>query len=56
MITHWENNFKNFVVKQYFNICFVLEDEEKFVEVEAAIKDNVEGGEDEFRSGWEQYS
>jgi hypothetical protein len=31
----------------------VLEVEEKFVKVEAVIKDNIEGGEDKLRDDWD---
>jgi hypothetical protein len=49
MITRWKDNFKNFTMEQCLSKCSVLEVEEKFVEVEAAIKDNIEGGEDDER-------
>jgi hypothetical protein len=41
MTTHWKANFKNFTMKQWFSTCSVLEVEQKFVEVEAAITDNL---------------
>jgi hypothetical protein len=41
MTTHWKANFKNFTMKQCFSTCSVLEVEQKFVEVEAAITDNL---------------
>jgi hypothetical protein len=53
MTTHWKDDFKKFIVEQYFSTCSVLEVEEKFMEVEAAIKDNMEGGEDELRNDWD---
>jgi hypothetical protein len=33
-------------MEQWFSTCSILEIEEKFVEVEALIKDNIEGDED----------
>jgi hypothetical protein len=52
MTTRWKDNFKN-LMKQCFSTCSVLEVEETFVEVEAAIKDNIEGGEDGLRDNWD---
>jgi hypothetical protein len=46
--------FKNFTMEQWLSTCSVLEVEEKFVKVEAVIKDNIEGGEDELRNDWDQ--
>jgi hypothetical protein len=40
-------------MEQWFSTFYVLEVEEKFVEVEAAIKDNIEGGEDELKDDWD---
>ena len=40
-------------MEQCFCTCSVLEIEEKIVEVEAVIKDNMEGGEDELRNDWD---
>jgi hypothetical protein len=42
MTTHWKDNFNNFTMEQWFSTCSILEVEEKFVEVEAAIKYNME--------------
>jgi hypothetical protein len=53
MTTRWEDNFKTFTMEQLFSTCSVLEVEEKFVKVEAAIKDNMEGGDDELRNDWD---
>jgi hypothetical protein len=53
MTTRWKDNFKNFKMEQWLSTCSVLEVEEKFVEVEAEIKDNIEGGEDELRDDWD---
>jgi hypothetical protein len=52
MTTRWKDNFNNFAIEQCFSTCYVLEVEEKFVEVEVEIKDNIEGGEDELRDDW----
>jgi hypothetical protein len=41
-------------MEQWLSTCSVLEVEEKFVKVEAVIKDNIEGGEDELRNDWDQ--
>jgi hypothetical protein len=51
MTTRWKDNFKNFTMEQWFSTCSVLE--VKFVEVEAVIKDNIEGGEDGLRNDWD---
>jgi hypothetical protein len=56
MTTRWKDNFKDFTMEQWLSTCSILEDEEKFVEVEAVIKDNMEGGEDELRNNWERDS
>jgi hypothetical protein len=53
MITRWKDNFKNFTMERWFSTCPVLEVEENFVEVEAVIKDNIEGGEDGLRNDWD---
>jgi hypothetical protein len=53
MTTHWKDNFKTFIMEKWFSTCFVLDVKEKFVEVEAAIKDNIEGGDDELRNDWD---
>jgi hypothetical protein len=54
--THWKDNFKNFATELLFSAYSVLEEEEKLVEDEPAVRDNVEGGEDEMRNIWEQGS
>jgi hypothetical protein len=56
MTTHWKDTFKNFAMELLFSAYSVLEVEEKLVEDEPAIKDNMEGGEDEMRNIWEQGS
>jgi hypothetical protein len=56
MTTRWKDNFKNFAMDLLFSTYSVLEVEEKVVEDEPAIKDNMEGGEDEMRNIWEQGS
>jgi hypothetical protein len=53
MTTRWKDNFKKFRMEQWFSTCSVLEVEEKFMEVEAVIKDNIEGGEDGLRDDWD---
>jgi hypothetical protein len=53
MTTRWKDKFKNFTIEQWLSTCSVLEVEEKFVEIEASIKDNIEGGEDELRDDWD---
>jgi hypothetical protein len=54
MTTRWKYNLKNFTMYQWFSTCSVLEVKEKFVEVEATINENMEGGEDELRNHWDQ--
>jgi hypothetical protein len=51
MTTHWKDNFK-----LLFSAYSVLEVEEELVEDEPAVRDNMEGGEDEMRIIWEQGS
>jgi hypothetical protein len=47
MTTCWKDNFKHFAMELLFSTYSVLEVEEKLVEDEPAIKENMEGGEDE---------
>jgi hypothetical protein len=53
MTTRWKDNFKTFTMEQWFSTYSVLEDKENFVEVEAVIKDNIEGGGDGLRDDWD---
>jgi hypothetical protein len=50
MTTHWKDNFKHFAMELLFSEYSVLEVEEKLVEDEPAVRDNMEGGEDEMRT------
>jgi hypothetical protein len=56
MTTRWKHNFKNFAMELLFSTYSVLEVEEKLVEDEPAIKDNMEGGEDGMRNNRDQGS
>jgi hypothetical protein len=56
MTTRWNDNFKNSAIELLFSTNSVLEVEEKLVEDEPAIKDNMEGGEDGMRNIWDQGS
>jgi hypothetical protein len=56
MTTHWKDNFKHFAMELLFSAYSVPEVEEKLVEDEPAVRDNMEGGEDEMRNIWEQVS
>jgi hypothetical protein len=56
MTTRWKDNFKNFAMKWWFNTQSVLKLEEKLVEDELAVIDNMEGGEDGMRNVWDQGS
>jgi hypothetical protein len=56
MTTHWNDYFKHFAMELLFRAYSVLEVEEKLVEDEPAVRDNMEGGEDEMRNIWEQGS
>jgi hypothetical protein len=56
MTTRWKDNFKHSAMKLLFSAYSVLEVEEKLVEDELAVRDNVEGGEDEMRNIWDQGS
>jgi hypothetical protein len=56
MTTHWKDNFKHFAMELLLSAYSVLEVEEKLVEDEPAVRDNMEGGEDEMRNIWEQGS
>jgi hypothetical protein len=56
MTPHWKDNFKNIAMEQLFITYSVLEVEEKLVEDEPAVRDNMEGGEDGMRNIWEQGS
>jgi hypothetical protein len=50
MTTRWKDNFKNSAMELLFITNSVLEVEEKLMEHEPAIKDNMEGGEDGMRN------
>jgi hypothetical protein len=56
MTTRWKDNFKNSAMELLLSTNSVLEVEEKFVEDEPAIKDNMEGGVDGMRNIWDQGS
>jgi hypothetical protein len=56
MTTRWKDNFKNSAMELLFSTNSVLEVEEKLVEDEPAIKDNMEGREDGMRNIWDQGS
>jgi hypothetical protein len=56
MTIYWKDNFKHFAMELLFSAYSVLEVEEKLVEDEPAVRDNMEGGEDEMRNIWEQGS
>jgi hypothetical protein len=56
MTTHWKDNFKHFAMELLFSAYSVLEVEEKLMEDEPTVRDNMEGGEDEMRNIWEQDS
>jgi hypothetical protein len=56
MTTRWKDNFENSAMELLFSTNSVLEVEEKLVEDEPAIKDNMEGGEDGMRNIWDQGS
>jgi hypothetical protein len=56
MTTHWKDNFKHFSMELLFSAYSVLEVEEKLMEDEPTVRDNMEGGEDEMRNIWEQGS
>jgi hypothetical protein len=51
-----ENNFKPCAMELLFSAYSVLEVEEKLVEDEPAVRDNMKGGEDEMRNIWDQGS
>jgi hypothetical protein len=50
MTTRWKDNFKNFAMELLFCTYSVLKVEEKLVEDEPAVRDNMEGGEDGMRN------
>jgi hypothetical protein len=50
MTTHWKDNFKHFAMELLFSAYSILEVEEKLVEDEPAVRDNMEGGEYEMRN------
>jgi hypothetical protein len=56
MTTRWKDNFKNFAMELLFNTYSFLEAEEKLVEDEPMVRDNMEGGEDGMRNNWDQGS
>jgi hypothetical protein len=56
MTTRWKDNFKHFAMELLFSTYSVLEVEEKLVEDEPEIKDNMEGGEDGMKKIWDQGS
>jgi hypothetical protein len=43
MTTHWKDNFNHFAMEPLFSEYSVLEVEEKLVEDEPAVRDNMEG-------------
>jgi hypothetical protein len=53
MTSHWKDNFNKFAMELLFSTYSVLEVEEKPVEDEPAVRDNMEGGEDEMKNIWE---
>jgi hypothetical protein len=53
MTTNWKDNFKHFAMELLFGTYSVLEVEEKLVEDEPAVRDNMEG-EDGMRNNWDQ--
>jgi hypothetical protein len=56
MTTRWKDNFGHSAMKLLFSTYSVLEVEQKLVEDEPAIKDNMEGGGDGMRNIWDQGS
>jgi hypothetical protein len=56
MTTRSKDNFKNSAMELLFSTNSVLEVEEKLMEDEPEIKDNMEGGEDGMRNIWDQGS
>jgi hypothetical protein len=56
MTTRWKDNFKHFSMELLFSTYSVLEVEEKLMEDEPAVRDNMEGGEDGMRNNWDQGS
>jgi hypothetical protein len=56
MTTRWKDNFKHFVMEWWFSTYSVLELEEKLVEDEPVVRDNMEWGEDGMRNNWDQGS
>jgi hypothetical protein len=56
MTTRWKDNFKQSEMELLFSTNSVLEVEEKLMEDEPVIKDNMEGGEDGMRNIWDQGS
>jgi hypothetical protein len=56
MSTRWKDNFKHFTMELLFCTYSVLEVDEKLMEDEPEVRDNMEGGEDEMRNVWDQGS
>jgi hypothetical protein len=56
MTTRWKDNLKHSAMELLFSTNSVLEVEEKLMEDEPAIKDNMEGGEDGMGNIWDQRS
>jgi hypothetical protein len=56
MTTRWKDNFKHYAIELLFSTTSVLEVEEKLVEYEPVVRDNMEGGEDGMRNNWNQGS
>jgi hypothetical protein len=54
MTTHRKDNFNHFAMELSFSTYSVLEVEEKLVEDELVIRDNIEGEEDGMRNNWDQ--
>jgi hypothetical protein len=56
MTTHWKDNFKHFAMELLLCTYSVLDLEGKLMEDEPAVRDNMEGGEDEMRNNRDQGS
>jgi hypothetical protein len=56
MTTRWKDNFKHSAMELLFSTYSVLEVEEKLLEDEPVVRDNMEGGEDRMRNNWDESS
>jgi hypothetical protein len=56
MTNRWKDNLKHFAIELWFSTYSILEVEEKLVEDEPVVRDNMEGGEDGMRNNWDQGS